>query len=124
MPTHRPFGPTVRDLLIVKDVTTRNGNPDWAGFCQLLDGISYETLRKAVTGEREPSLKIIEAVSDALSVSPTRFIEYRLLEAQRKLDWRAVGFDSALVALERFEGGLAMPEVSPTSPTVRPSSSE
>ena len=95
----KPFGRTLRDLLIAKDVTTRNGNPDWAGFCQLLDGVSYETLRKAVTGDREPTPKIIEAVSDALSVEPDTFVEYRLLEAQRRFDWRVVGFDAAVANL-------------------------
>lgn len=99
----QPFGRTLRDLLIAKDVTTRNGNPDWAGFCQLLDGISYETLRKAVTAERAPTLKIMEAVADALSVEPETFIEYQLLEAQRQFDWREVGFDAALQNLRRWE---------------------
>ena len=73
---HQPFGRVLRDLLITKDVTTRNGNPDWAGFCQQLDGISYETLRKAVTGDRQPHLALMESVSDALSVPRTTFVEF------------------------------------------------
>jgi hypothetical protein len=98
-PKPQPFGRTLRDLLIAKDVTTRNGNPDWAGFCQLLDGVSYETLRKAVTGDREPTPKIIEAVADAMSVEPETFFEYQLLDAQRRFDWREVGFDVAVANL-------------------------
>src|SRR5205809_3355510 len=30
------------------------GSLDWAGFVQLIDGVHYETLRKAITGERLP----------------------------------------------------------------------
>jgi hypothetical protein len=104
---HQPFGRTLRDLLIAEEVTTRNGNPDWAGFCQQLDGISYESLRKAVTSERSPTLKIIEAVSDALSVEPSSFVEYRLLRAQRQFDWREVGFDNAVANLGRWEGAAS-----------------
>jgi hypothetical protein len=105
MTTHRPFGRRLRDLLIANDVTTRNGNPDWADFCQQLDGISYETLRKAVTAERAPTTKIIEAVSDTLSVEPDRFVE-RLLQAQRRFDWREVGFEDAVANLRLWESRL------------------
>lgn len=43
-----------------KEITTRLGNPDWAGFAQLLEGVSYETLRKAVVGERSPARKLMD----------------------------------------------------------------
>ena len=33
----RSFGVHLRDLLLEKGVTTRIGNPDWAGFAQLLE---------------------------------------------------------------------------------------
>jgi hypothetical protein len=98
--TPRPFGATLRDLLLEKDVTTPMGNPDWAGFAQQLPGIHYETLRKAVTGDRHPAPKVIEAVSDALSVSPETFVEYRLWVARRMLDQNEVGLDEALRNLE------------------------
>jgi hypothetical protein len=38
----RPFGVVVRDLLIQSGKTTGMGNPNWAGFVDELEGISYE----------------------------------------------------------------------------------
>jgi hypothetical protein len=92
----------VRDLLIEKEITTRLGNPDWAGFAQLLEGVSYETLRKAVVGERSPAPKLMEAVSDALDVHPKVFAEYRIIAAQRDFDPREVGLDAALANAEKW----------------------
>jgi hypothetical protein len=99
----RPFGGVLRDLLLDKEVTTPMGNPDWAGFAQQLPGIHYETLRKAVTGERPPAPKVIEAVSDALSVSPETFVEYKLWVARRTLDPHEVGLDEAVRNLTRLD---------------------
>jgi len=101
-PHHALFGATLRGLLIEKGVTTPMGNPDWAGFSQLLDGVHYETLRKAVTGDRQPAKKLIEAVSDALDVTPETFIEYRMMEAQRHFDPKQVGVETALANLARW----------------------
>jgi hypothetical protein len=91
----RPFGATLRDLLSDRDVTTRMGNPDWAGFVQLLPSIHYETPRKAVAREMHPAPKIIEAVGDALRVPPEAFVEYRLWTARRGFDPQEVGFEQA-----------------------------
>lgn len=98
----RPFGAVVRDLLIERDITTGMGNPNWSGFAQQLEGILYETLRKAVTGERWPSAKIMEAVANALDVEPTIFWEYQLWLAQRAFDPREVGEDQAMKNLEAW----------------------
>jgi hypothetical protein len=92
----RPFGATLRDLLLENEVTTPMGNPDWAGFAQQLPGIHYETLRKAVTGDRQPAPKVIEAVSDALSIPPATFVEYKLWVARRALDPNEVGLEEAV----------------------------
>lgn len=91
----RPFGAVVRDLLIEKDITTALGNPNWRAFAGTLGGIQYESLRKAATGERWPSPKIMEAVADKLGVSPTVFWEYQLWAAQRNFDPREVGEEQA-----------------------------
>jgi hypothetical protein len=96
MNARRRFGAVLRDLLIAKGVTTRMGNPDWTGFSQQLPEIHYETLRKAVVGERHPAAKVVEAVSDALGVDPETFVEYRLWQARRRLDPQEVGLDEAL----------------------------
>ena len=96
----RPFGAVLRGLLINHGVTTRIGNPDWVGFAKQLEGIHYETLRKAVVGERAPAPKVIEAVSDALGVVPATFAEYRLWEARRLLDPQEVGLEEAVRNLD------------------------
>jgi hypothetical protein len=99
----QPFGIALRDLLMAHGVTTRIGNPDWAGFAQRLPGIHYETLRKAVTGERYPAAKIIEAVSDVLGVEPATFAEYRLWVVQRQFDPNTVGLERALKNVRRLD---------------------
>ena len=47
----RPFGAVVRELLIEQGMVTAIGNPNWMELAQGLEGVSYESLRKAVTGE-------------------------------------------------------------------------
>jgi hypothetical protein len=106
----RPFGIALRDLLIAHGVTTTMGNPDWAGFVQQLPGVHYETLRKAVTGERYPAAKVIEAVSDALSVEPDTFAEYRLWRAQRQFDPKEVGLERALKNLDAWDAWKRLPQ--------------
>jgi hypothetical protein len=103
----KPFGTVVRDLLIDRGITTGLGNPNWAEFAMMLDGVGYETLRKAVTGERHPGEKVMEAVAEALDVEPDTFYEYNLLMAQRSFDPREVGADEALanvLAWKRSQG--------------------
>lgn len=104
----RLFGAVVRDLLIERGVVTPMGNPNWAAFAQgLIDPetskpIQYESLRKAVTGERRPSAKIMEAVAAALEVEPTTFYEYLLWQAQRSFDPAEVGEDEAFANLQAW----------------------
>ena len=95
----RPFGAAVRDLLIESERITAMGNPNWAGFAQELDGVQYESLRKAITGERRPSPRIMEAVAEALGVEPTIFYEYQLWLVQRSFDPAEVGEDAAYANL-------------------------
>jgi transcriptional regulator with XRE-family HTH domain len=102
--THPPqFGATLRALLINAGIVTRMGNPDWTGLVRQMQGVNYESLRKAVVGERPPSGKIMIAAAEALGVEPTIFIEYRLLEARRSLDPDYVGWRAATKALERYD---------------------
>jgi hypothetical protein len=100
---YRTFGEITRDLLIARGVTTGIGNPNWSGFALELDGIHYETLRKAVTGERAPARKIMEAVAAQLDVEPSIFPEWRLCMAARDFDPREVGEEQALANLEAWE---------------------
>ncbi len=98
----RPFGAVVRDLLIDQGITTALGNPNWRAFAGSLDTLQYESLRKAATGERWPSPKIMETVAEALRVNPSIFWEYELWQAQRQFDPREVGEENALIALRAW----------------------
>jgi transcriptional regulator with XRE-family HTH domain len=100
---YRTFGTALRDLLIERGITTRLGNPDWPAFSAKVPGVHYETLRKAVTGDRPVAPKIIEAVADALRVDPETFAEYRLWQLRRTFDPADVGTEAALENLARFE---------------------
>jgi len=100
----RPFGAVVRDLLIERELVTGMGNPNWSAFAAQLGEIQYESLRKAVTGERWPSPKIMEMVAQALGVEPRLFWEYQLHEAQRSFDPREVGEDEAIANLQAWLG--------------------
>lgn len=98
----RKFGVIVRDLLIERGMTTGIGNPNWSGLAAQLPDIQYETLRKAASGERWPSAKVMEAVAAVLGVEPQTFWEYQLWQVQRQFDPREVGEEAALEALRRW----------------------
>ena len=98
------FGEVLRDLLLEHGYTTAIGNADWPRFARDLGDIKYETLRKAVTGERAASTKIMERVAELLEVEPTIFWEYELAQARRSLDPRVVGEDEAFANLQRWLG--------------------
>ena len=98
----REFGEVVRDLLIERGFTTAIGNPDWPRFAGELEGVNYETLRKAVTRERMPSAKVMESVAARLGVDPATFWEYELERARQSFDPRRVGDDEAFANLRRW----------------------
>lgn len=98
----REFGEIVRDLLIERGYTTPIGNPDWPRFASDLDGVNYETLRKAVTRERLPSTKVMERVAARLGVEPSIFWEYELARAMKSFDVRQVGDDEAFANLQKW----------------------
>lgn len=98
----RLFGAVVRDLLIEKEITTPMGNPNWSAFALELQDVQYESLRKAVTGERRPSPKIMKEVARVLNVEPTEFYEYQLWLVQRAFDPDEVGEDTAFANLQTW----------------------
>jgi hypothetical protein len=104
---YRTFGIVLRELLIERHITTKLGNPDWSTFARTLRDIHYETLRKAVAGERPVAPKVIEAVARKLRVEPVRFAEYRLWQVRKTFDPGSVGIDAALENLARWEAGEA-----------------
>jgi hypothetical protein len=95
------FGRIVRDLLIERGYTTPIGNPDWARFARDID-VNYETLRKAVTRERVPSVKLMERVGAQLGVEPMIFWEFELARARQSFDVRHVGDEEAFANLQRW----------------------
>lgn len=96
----RPYGVMLRDLLLGRDIVTAMGNPNWTAFVKQVRDVEYESLRKAITGERWPSPKIMEKTAEALGVEPQVFREYQLWLAQRVFDPREVGEDEALANLK------------------------
>jgi hypothetical protein len=98
----RRFGAIVRDLLIAREVVTPMGSPDWMNFATQLEDVHYESLRKAVTGERWPGTKIMESVAAYLGVDPSIFPEYQLWLAQRAFDPKEVGEDEAYANLSKW----------------------
>jgi hypothetical protein len=100
--TTKRFGAALRELLIERDYATRSGNPNWRAFAAELEGIHYETLRKAVAGERRPSRRLLEECARVLRLRPGYFLEYRRYLAQRDFDPDAVGLDDAVRNLEAW----------------------
>jgi hypothetical protein len=106
----KPFGRVLRDLLIEREITTGMGNPNWSAFSQLLESVQYETLRKAVVGERVPSPKVMEEAAEALGYKPEElFTEYRIWQAQRMFDPREVGVAEALRNLDAWAAAQRKP---------------
>jgi hypothetical protein len=108
--TEKPFGVALRDLVLALNdeaFLTPSRNVNWMEFTRATiarKGVKYETLRKAVAGERPPGRSLIETVAATLGIQPTFFAEYRLAEAQRAFDPGAMGFEEAVENLRRWTG--------------------
>lgn len=111
MVSNSPFGRVLAELLVSTGYVRPNYSPDWMRFVSELGDIKYETLRKAVTGERPVSEKIMRVCAAALRVEPTVFAEYRLLQARKELDPDEVGWNRAIEALTAWEGFKARADV-------------
>jgi hypothetical protein len=104
MTSNQPFGRVLAELLINSGYVRKNSNPDWVGFVAALQGVSYETLRKAVADERPVSETLMRKVALGLNVEPTVFTEYSLMQARRNLNPGEVGWARAVETLARLEG--------------------
>jgi transcriptional regulator with XRE-family HTH domain len=86
----RDFGLSLMLLLLdYPKFRTRTGNVAWGEFARALEarsGVAYSTLRKAVAGERRPSVELMEAVAECLNIDPNEFHEFRLAQARAALD--------------------------------------
>lgn len=78
-PSDSPFGEALHELLLADgDIyVSAGGNVKWATFAHVLHGVSYDTLRRTVRGERTPTPALMEECARALQVWPTYFAEYR-----------------------------------------------
>ena len=102
MEERKSFGTVLRDLLIDRGYTTAIGNPNWSRFADELGDVQYESLRKAITGERLASAKIMERVAQQLDVEPSVFWEYNLWLVQRAFDPKEVGEEKAFENLRKW----------------------
>jgi hypothetical protein len=96
------FAIALRELVLEHDYTTGTGNPNWSAFSAELDEVHYETLRRAVAGERPPSPLLMEECARVLRVRPEYFLEYRVHLAKRDFDPREVGIDRAVQNLRTW----------------------
>jgi len=102
-----PFGIVLRDLVLEEGIVTGLGSPNWVAVADRLPGVHYETLRKAVAGERAPAPKLMETVASVFKVKPDVFYEYRLRQAQLDFDPKEVGVDKAIANLEAWADARA-----------------
>ena len=103
--SNRPFGAALRVLLQDRaEFLTKTGNINWASVAEAMPGIYYESLRKALTGERQPSRAVIEKAAEVAGVDPSHFVEYRLAEARRRFDPAEVGWETAMANLALLRG--------------------
>jgi hypothetical protein len=98
----KPFHVALRRLLAEREeFWTKTGNINWRTVAEALEGVHYETLRKAVARERSPSPKLMEQLADLAHTSPDCFLEYQLHLVRRQFDEREVGIDRATENLRR-----------------------
>jgi len=102
-----PFAQALRSLLLEREeFLTQTGNINWRAVADSLPDVHYETLRKAVAGERHPGVDLIEKVAVLVGVQPQYFAEWQLAQAMRQFDARpaplGVGLDSAMDNLRRW----------------------
>jgi hypothetical protein len=115
MDTTKPFAVALRELVVDNDFVTQRGEPNWAAFASELEGVHYETLRRAATGRRPPSPSLIEECARVLRLRPEYFLEYRVYEAQRDFEPAAVGLEQALRNLTLWRGAKSADGASPVS---------
>lgn len=102
--TDQPFGKALIPLLREHDeFLTGIQNVNLRAVAAALDNVHYETLRKAIAGERLPSLRLIEQVAELVGVKPDYFAEYQLALARRDFDIGEVGWEQAMRNLREWD---------------------
>lgn len=92
--SRQPFGQALRTLLDERGLSYRG----LAEAIRRLDakGFSHAHLNMLANGHDKPSMRAMELIAAACSVSPDYFAEYRLATAMRELDPEVVGLEQAL----------------------------
>lgn len=87
-PSTKPFGEALADLLgEEQDVyVTPGGRVKIKPLAEDLEGVSTGALRRAVLGERRPSVDLMEECARFLRVRPEYFAEYRAEHVRRLLE--------------------------------------
>ena len=90
----KPFGEALRALMESRGFTYRG----LAEEIRELDGkgITHAHLNMLANGHDKPSMRVMELIARACSISPEYFAEYRLAIAMRELDPNVVGLEQAL----------------------------
>jgi transcriptional regulator with XRE-family HTH domain len=90
----KPFGEALRVLMEARGLTYRG----LAEEIRALDGkgITHAHLNMLAKGHDKPSMRVMELIARACSISPDYFAEYRLVLAMRELDPSVVGLEQAL----------------------------
>lgn len=90
----KPFGEALRALMDERGLTYRG----LAEAIRELDGkgITHAHLNMLANGHDKPSMRVMELIARACSISPDYFAEYRLAMAMRELDPNVVGLEQAL----------------------------
>ena len=97
------FKDVVRRLFIDREeFLTNTGNVNWMLVSESLPDVYYETLRKAVAGDRKPTADLMEKVAQLAGVQPDVFAEYQLEQARRQFDPREVGMEQAMTNLKAW----------------------
>jgi transcriptional regulator with XRE-family HTH domain len=106
--SNEPFGKALRALMEAEALSYRG----LAEAIGRLDGkgITHAHLNMLANGHDKPSIRAMELIARACSVSPQYFAEYRLAMAMRELDPAVVGLEQALENLnarlgDRRRGG-------------------
>lgn len=105
------FRDKARELFVGREeFLTHTGNINWMLVSEALPDVYYETLRKAVAGDRNPTLSLMEKVAELAGVSPEVFAEYQLAKAQRAFDVKEVGYEAAMDNLGKWVQAHAAPQ--------------
>src|SRR5688500_2121336 len=91
LPDHRnetdlSFADAIREALRVREeFHTLAGTVNLSEFARRLATTRYESLRRVLTRERKPTVKLMQEAAAALGVEPTYFGEFCIVLAERAL---------------------------------------